>query len=171
MEEAEPGRLPTSAKPGPEVQDLRRFHQDVTWTGAIDEGGMGPGSPAMTATGRATHEWIHEGLWVVGRYEQNQYLLDGTFVLKWQLLWIAGWDPHAREYRASLVDNQGPNMTMLRGEIDGDRMVFHTFEDAPVRLRLSWDFSDAARWTWRNEMSPDGRTWTLVEEYEMSPSG
>ncbi len=43
--------------PGPEMDALARFHVDVTWTGTIEAGGMGPGTPAMTATGRGTHEW------------------------------------------------------------------------------------------------------------------
>jgi hypothetical protein len=34
---------------------LRRFHRDTTWTGTIAEGGMGPGTPAMTARGSGTH--------------------------------------------------------------------------------------------------------------------
>jgi hypothetical protein len=37
----------------------------------------------------------------VGTYEQDQYLADGTFVLKWQLHWVAGWDPANNEYRAT----------------------------------------------------------------------
>jgi hypothetical protein len=35
----------------------------------------------------------------VGTYEQDQYLADGTFVLKWQLHWVVGWDPATNEYR------------------------------------------------------------------------
>ena len=170
MNQIVPDRLPASARPGPEVAALRRFHQDVTWTGTIQEGGMGPGAPAMTAVGRATHHWIHGGLWVVGRYEQEQFLLDGTFVLKWELLWICGWDPNAREYRAVAVDNSGPSMTVLRGEIDDDRMVFRTLPNAPVQLRLLWDYRDPHRWIWRNELSLDGERWTLVEQYDMTPS-
>jgi hypothetical protein len=161
--------LPRSARPGPEVEALHRFHRDVTWTGTIEEGGMGPGSPPMTAEGRGTHEWIQDGLWVVGRYEQDQFLLDGTFVLKWQLLWVAGWDPIAKEYRATVADNQGPTLTTMRGEIDGDRMTFRTFPDAPVQLRLIWDAADPERMIWRNEMSLDGERWNLIEEYRMFP--
>ena len=47
----------------------------------------------MTAEGRGVHTPIQDGLWIVGDYEQDQFLLDGTFVLKWQLHWVVGWGP------------------------------------------------------------------------------
>jgi hypothetical protein len=72
---------------------LARFHTDVTWTGTIQPGGMGPGTPAMTAVGWGKHETIQDGRWIVGTYQQDQYLPDGRFVLTWQLHWVAGWDP------------------------------------------------------------------------------
>jgi hypothetical protein len=83
------------------MEALARFHVDVSWTGTIAEGAMGLGTPAMTAVGRGQHERIQDGRWIVGSYEQEQYLLDGSFVLKWQLHWVAGWDPASGEYRAT----------------------------------------------------------------------
>jgi hypothetical protein len=84
---------------------LARFHTDVTWTGSIQAGGMGPGIPAMTAVGWGKHEAIQDGRWIVGTYQEDQFLADNTFVLTWQLHWVAGWDPTAGEYRATLADN------------------------------------------------------------------
>jgi hypothetical protein len=43
-----------------------RFHPDFTWTGTIEDGGMGPGTPAMTATGRGEHHQIQDCRWTVG---------------------------------------------------------------------------------------------------------
>ena len=74
--------VPRPAAVGEEMAALRRFYRDVTWTGTITEGGMGIGSPEMTAVGRGTHQSIQGGRWIVGTYEQDQFLLDGTFVLK-----------------------------------------------------------------------------------------
>jgi hypothetical protein len=45
---------------GPEMAALGRFHRDVTWKGTIHEGGMGPGTPAMTAVGRGTVQAIQD---------------------------------------------------------------------------------------------------------------
>jgi hypothetical protein len=152
---------------GPEMQDLLRFHADVTWTGAILEGGMGPGSPPMRAVGRGHHTLIQEGRWVTGDYEQDQFLDDGTFVLKWQLHWVSGWDSTNGEYRATLADNYG-HADVMRGHIDGDRMTFETLGDSPVRLRLVWDISDPDDPTWTNEMSVGEGPWSLVEKYHLT---
>jgi hypothetical protein len=50
--------VPKPITPGPEMAALARFHTDVTWTGSIQAGGMGPGIPAMTAVGWGKHEAI-----------------------------------------------------------------------------------------------------------------
>jgi hypothetical protein len=86
---------------------LDRFYTDVTWTGTIEPNGMGPGSPAMTARGQGVHSRLHDGLWIVGDYRQDQFLTDGTFVLTWRLHWVTGWDTDAGQYRATLNDNYG----------------------------------------------------------------
>ena len=100
-------RVPKPIIPGPEMEALARFHPDITWTGTIEESGMGPGMPAMTAVGWGKHERIQDGRWIVGTYEQDQRLLDETFVLRWQLHWVAGWDPTSGEYRATIADAYG----------------------------------------------------------------
>lgn len=161
-------RIPRPITPGPEMAALNRFYPDVTWTGTIEEGGMGPGTPAQTATGRGTHERIQDGRWIVGTYEQDQRLLDGTFLLRWHLHWVVGWDPANGEYRATFADNYG-HAGVMRGWIDGDRLVFESIGEPAVRLRLTWDASDPADITWRNEMSVTGAPWSLVEVYHMTP--
>jgi hypothetical protein len=160
--------IPNPIAAGPEMAALARFHKDVTWTGVIKEGGMGPGTPAMTATGCGRHERIQDGRWIVGNYEQDQFLLDGTFVLRWQLHWVAGWDPVSGEYRATIADCYG-HADVLRGWIDGDRLIFETIGDPLVRLRLEWDATDPASLTWRNEISVSRSPWSLVEEYQCTP--
>ncbi len=93
-------------QPGPETEALRRFLVDCTWAGDVEAGGMGPGSPAMTAIGRATVEWISDGIWAVSDLEQQQFV-GGKEVLTWKAHLIAGWDFSAREYRASVADSNG----------------------------------------------------------------
>jgi hypothetical protein len=150
------------------MEALRRFYPDVTWDGMIHEGGMGPGTPAMRGVGRGTARPIQDGRWVQGDYEQEQYLVDGTFVLKWQLHWVSGWSPAAGEYRASMADNYG-NAGVYGGRIDGDCLIFESMEGAPVRLRFTWDVSDPAVVRWRNEMATGDGSWFLIEEYPMVP--
>ncbi|WP_112237254.1 DUF1579 family protein [Kribbella monticola] len=161
--------VPAPITPGPEMQALARFHRDVSWDGVIQADGMGPGTPRMTATGTGLHHVIQDGRWIVGDYEQDQYLLDGTFVLRWQLHWVAGWDPTAQEYRATIADCYG-HTDVLRGRIDGDLLTFQTMDEhAPVRIRLYWHLEAADRIIWRNELSLNGGPFELVERYVCRP--
>jgi hypothetical protein len=159
--------VPLPVIPGEEMAALRRFHRDSTWTGTVAEGGMGPGTPAMTARGEGRHQVIQEGRWIVGTYRQDQFLLDGTHVLTWQLHWVAGWSPVDGEYRATVADVYG-HAEVMRGRIDGDRLVFESVGSPPVRIRLTWELTGSAV-VWRNEMSVAGGPWSLVEEYLCTP--
>jgi hypothetical protein len=73
----------------------------------------------------------------------------------------------AGEYRATLADCYG-HTDVMRGAIRGDRLIFETMGDAPVRLRLTWDVAGPDL-VWRNEMCMAGGPWTLVEEYRCRP--
>lgn len=160
--------IPRPATPGAETDALRRFHRDGTWSGKIHPGGMGPGTPGQIAVGEARHRWIQDGRWVVGEYQQDQLLEDGTFILKWELHWVCGWDPMASEYRATIADNYG-RADVLRGRVEGDLMIFESFEGKVPMIRLTWDASSPDVIAWKNEMSIDGTTWMLVEDYEIVP--
>jgi hypothetical protein len=153
---------------GPEMAALGRFYIDVAWEGTIREDGMGPGTPAMTGVGRATAQAIQEGRWIVLDCEQDQFLPDGTFVLRWQLHWVSGWSPEQGGYRAVMTDNYGHAET-FRGQIDGDRLVFESMEGATTRLRFTWDATDPVVITWRNEIAAGDGSWFLIEEYRMVP--
>ena len=159
--------IPRSAEPGPEVAALAPFYRDWTWTGTIEAGGMGPGSPVMTGIGKATCRLIQEGLWWACDFEQEQRLADGTHVLDWRLHWVAGWDGRAGEYRASSADNSGPNLAIFRGRLEDDRLVYESLAEGLPRIRLTWILDDETHARWRNEYTLDGSTWTLIEEYRM----
>lgn len=161
---AETTPVPLPITPGPEMAALRRFHRDTTWTGTIQAGGMGLGTPAMTARGRGTHHIIQDGRWIVGEYVQEQALLDGTPLLTWQLHWVAGWDPATAEYRATIADCYG-HAEVLTGGIDGDRMVFTSVGNPTVVIRLTWELVDDHTLLWRNEARVGDGPWSLVEEY------
>jgi len=160
-------QLPRSAIAGAEMEALAPFYRNWAWTGTIQAGGMGPGSPEMSGAGRAVCRLIQDGLWYDCDFEQDQLLADGTFVLTWRLHWITGWDRMAGEYRASSADNNGPTLAIYRGRIEGDRLIYESLSDALPRIRLTWILIDRDHATWRNELTLDGETWGLIEEYEM----
>ena len=161
--------IPHPPLAGVEMDIIRPFHRDGTWTGVIHAGGMGPGTPPQVAHGTASHHWIQEGRWVVGDYEQDQLLEDGTFVLKWELHWVCGWDPLAGEYKATIADNYG-RASVLHGRVEGRRMIFESIGDQPRRLRLIWELTPQDTIVWTNEMSLDGSNWMLIEDYEIRPA-
>ena len=160
--------VPKPISAGPEMAALGRFYRDVTWNGVIHAGGMGPGTPAMTGVGRARATAIQDGRWITLDCEQEQFLDDGTFVLKWQLHWVSGWAPEHGEYRAVMADNYG-HADVFRGQIEGDRLIFESIAETGIRLRFTWDASDPDIINWRNEMSAGGGPWFLIEEYPMVP--
>lgn len=154
-------------QPGPETAALARFHFDGTWSGTIEAGMMGPGSPPMTATGQATFAWTADGLWLRGEFAQDQ-IAGGQVVLRWHAHYLVGWDPAARDYVAFLADNCG-HAGLMRGFISGDRMVLMTPEDGPARFRITWDATDPAAVRWIDEVSVGGGPWELVEQYTVVP--
>lgn len=160
-------QLPHAAEPGSEIAALAPFYRDWRWDGTIRPGGMGPGSPEMHGRGSATCRLIQGGLWYACDFEQDQHLADGTFVLRWRLHWVTGWDRMAGEYRASSADNNGPNLAIYRGRIDGRQLVYESLQEGYPRIRLTWLLDDASHAIWRNEFTLDGQTWNLIEEYRM----
>ena len=81
---------------------------------------------------------------------------------------MCGWAPEHDEYRAVTTDNYG-HAAVYRGQIDGERLIFESPEDAGIRLRFTWDASDPDVTTWRNEMTTGDGPWFLIEEYLMVP--
>ena len=159
--------VPQPAVPGPEMSALRQFFRDTTWKGTIAAGSMGPGTPEMTAVGRGTHRVIQGGLWIVGDYQQDQYLSDGTFVLRWQLHWVVGWDRDACAYRATHADNYG-HAGVMHGRLEDNVLTFETPTGSTPRLRMAWDLSDLSSPKWRNECSVGGAPFSLIEAYALS---
>jgi hypothetical protein len=147
---------------------LRPFQFDCEWTGTVKAGGMGPGSPEMTGVGTATFRPIMDGAWLVGEFEQDQFV-DGKLVITWKAHYVVGWDPRVGEYRITYVDNNG-SAALMRGWIEGAaRFVIETLGEATVQSRMAWERLDDGQVAWRNDCSIDGGPWFLVEEYVCTP--
>lgn len=162
----EPTWTPPDLRPGPETGALARFLWNGTWTGTVEPGGLGPGSPAMETTGRATCEWSLHGLWTDCLFEQDQSA-DDRRVLNWQARWVMGWDHDANEYRAVGADTNG-RAFIFHGRIEGDRLVMETLGEAPARLLFTWEVVDERTVTWKNEVPVAGGPWQLIETYRIT---
>lgn len=80
-------------------------------------------------------------------------------------LWLGS---KASEYKATLADNYG-RAAVLHGHIDGDRMVFTSTGNEPPFLKLTWELLSDGNILWHNELSVDGDSWMLVEDYVITP--
>lgn len=128
---------------------------------------MGPGSPEMIGKGRATCRWIINGLWLSCTFEQDQFINDKK-ILTWEAKWIIGWNPLAHEYRAVAVDSNGVSF-IFRGQIIGDRLIMESMGESPMKLRFTFDATDPNVIKWKNEISVNGGSWRLIEEYIVTP--
>ena len=135
----------TAPAGGPEMAALKPFHSNCVWSGSVAANGMGPGSPEMAATGKGTFTPILDGAWLVGDFEQDQFL-DGKVVITWKAHYVVGWDPRAQEYKVTYVDNNG-SATLMHGRIEGERFIVETLPGAAVQLRLTWTLMAPIRFT------------------------
>jgi hypothetical protein len=148
------------------MEALRRFHFDCEWTGTVEAGGMGPGSPEMRAVGKATYRAILDGGWLVGEFEQDQFVADAR-VITWKAHFVIGWDPRARQYCATYVDNNG-SAAVLRRRIEDTRFIIE-MADAGIANRMEWKLLEAGRVKWRNDCRIGDAPWFLIEEYICTP--
>lgn len=152
--------VPWPVTSGPELAALDRFGIRVAGTGAVTLTGTGPG-----AGGSA--DLIRSGRWLVGSYRREQYLLEGTYLITWQLHLQLGWDPCRREYRARVADNHG-QARVMRGRIAGDRLILETTGDPEVRQRMTWEATGPTGVVWTNQVCLDAGRWSTVERYHLT---
>jgi hypothetical protein len=147
---------------------LRDFNFNCTWTGVVQAGGMGPGSPEMTATGQAIFTPIMDGAWLVGTFTQDQRVGDRVLI-HWDSHFVVGWNPATHDYRITFVDNTGTS-GLMHGWIVGDRFIVEPLGDAPMRLRMIWERVGDGTVRWTNEGSINGGPWVLIEAYTCIPA-
>lgn len=158
-----PWQPPIPLRSGPEMAALKPFHANCVWTGTVHAGGMGPGSPFMTANGKAIFTPIMDGAWLVGDFEQEQ-LIEGKAVITWKAHYVVGWNPQEHEYKVTYVDNNG-SATVMHGRLEAKSFIVETIGTPAIQLRLIWTLLKPGQVEWRNECSINGSPWFLVEEY------
>lgn len=154
---------PEAARGGREMEELRRFFRDCTWTGRVLADPSNPSSPELEVVGKSVFSPIMDGLWLAGDLEE-EFFYRGEKVDEEKCHYIVGWSPGPGEYKAVSVDSLG-NAMLNAGRIEGDILVLETPGDPPVRLRMSIDLSDEARPRWYSEVAQQGEPWLRIEEY------
>lgn len=115
--------VPRPIPVGPEMAALDRFFPDVTWTGRIVPGGMGPGTPGMTARGEGQEQFLadtcgHAGV-MQGRVDGDRLLFGtpGTDEAALRLTWNAA-EPGVITWRSE-ASPDGVRWRMIEASANG----------------------------------------------------
>src|SRR5207249_8200290 len=107
-------------KPGAEHKALQPFFGvNMSWTGKMMAGAMGPGSPEMPSKGKATCKAQYGGFSYVCDVEGTTGA--GKQAMHWKGHFITAWDANAKSYRGFGADNMGMVMVM-KGDLNGKKM-------------------------------------------------
>jgi hypothetical protein len=154
---------PPALKAGTQMKLLKQFMFECQWTGKVQAGGMGQGSPEMQGIGKASFKPMMGGLWLVGDFEQNQFV-NGQLLIVWKMHFIVGWNEAEQRFKIALVDNNG-TAALMSGRIEDKRFIAQNSPNAPVRLELVWELLEDGSVRWTNHCSVQPGSWFLVEEY------
>src|SRR5262245_22331061 len=136
-EKPAPGAPPAGApaaemappKPGPETEALKPFVKNVTSTGTVAAGAMGPNSPEMTTKGKGTCKWVLNNLW--GSCDFEETTGTGKTAMKWSGHWVFGWDFMAKGYRGVMTSTMGNQMRM-KGTLEGAKLTWETMDEVKI---------------------------------------
>lgn len=146
-------------KPGPEHQKLARFVG--TWNGKAEmkSGPYGPGGP-MTWT--EVCDWFEGGFSLVCRSDGKGPM--GAI----KSLGIVGYNPEEKAYTHYGVDSMGWS-SLSKGSVSGKVWTYtskSTMGGKPNHERFSITEVSDTRQSFKWEVSPDGKTWTVMMEVE-----
>ena len=80
---------------------------------------------------------------------------------------VLRWDSAAGEYVMHWFDSMGMEPNEFRGGFEGDTLTL--ISSNPMgKVRAFWNFGQADRYTYKMEMSPDGKDWNTMMEGEYS---
>jgi hypothetical protein len=163
-DKAAPGGDPMAAmmamsKPGPDQEALKPFVHNITSTGNVVAGGMGPGSPEMPTKGKATCKWINNNMWAACDIDET--MGTGAKAMKWSGHWVFGWDNLAKAYRGMMTDNFGM-MERMKGSLDGTKMTWESMDEMkvpnmPSKSRITMDAADPKNIKFTEEVFMGGK--------------
>jgi hypothetical protein len=138
------GEMMMPQKPGPETEALKPFVHNVSSTGTIVAGAMGPNSPETPTKGKATCKWIDANWWAACDIEDTAG--TGKSAMKWIGHWVFGYDMAAKGYRGFMVDNMGMSMP-FKGTLEGSKLTWESAQEMkmpgmPSKIRITMDAAE-----------------------------
>lgn len=128
------------------------------WTGE-EKMAPSPWDPqGGTAIGRVENRVVLDGFAVVQDYTQKrggQVTFQGHGVFRW--------DAGEGCYVLHWWDTMGTPPNVFRGQFEGDTLSM-TCQDAQGHFRVTWDFAETGRHSFRMDVSQDGAEWKTSME-------
>ena len=143
--------------PGPEVKRLGYFIGTWKEVGTAHMGSMQGPEGKMTTTTK--YEWLTGGFFVVGHS-------DGmTSMGPDHEMSVMGWDPNKKMYTYHAFDNTGEADTAF-GTVSGDTWSWNSDDmgGMPMKLRVTIKEVSKTEFTFKMDVSTDGKTWTTAIE-------
>ena len=143
-------------KPGPEVKKLNYFVGHWTSEGDMKPGPMGPGGKF---TMHEQTEWMDGGYFIVihSKYSGGG-MPDGVSTA------YMGYDTQEKVYTYDEFNSSGEH-THSTGNLDGDNFVWMSdmkMGAQTMKGRFSMKLMPPNAYAYKFEVSPDGKTWSLV---------
>ena len=146
---------PPAPKPGPELKKLDYFTGNWASEGDSKPGPMGPGGK-MTMNQEA--KWMDGGFFVVIHSDYKTPEGDGTGMA------FLGYDPQDKVYTYDEFNSQGEPVH-AKGTVDGDTWTWTSdmkMGPQTAKGRFTEKILSPTSYTFKFEMSPDGKTWNTL---------
>ena len=151
-------------KPGPEVKKLGYFVGSWNTSGEVKQN---PFMPAGKFNGTSKCEWFPGGFHVVCR-DSGKGPMGAMHGLG-----IMAYNAEDKVYTYTGADNSGMS-TAAKGNVDGNNWVYTSEDKMGGKVyhgRYSMDTASPNSYTFKYEMSEDGKTWTTMMEGKSTKAG
>ena len=111
-----------------------------------------------TATGYSDNRIALDGFVLVHDYEQQR---NGATTFRGH--GVLSFDPQEQCYRMHWWDSMGSPVNAFKGNFEG-QVLKMTYVGPQGHNRVTWDFSQAGRYRFQMDISPDGQQWHTFME-------
>ncbi len=152
-------QAPPAPKPTSEHKRLGYFVGTWTFEG---EAKASPFGPAGKFSGTERDEWFSGGFFVVSHEDFKDPSGKAG-----KALGIMGYNPEEKVYTYYAIERGMAFAHTSKGAVQGDTWTWNgeaKVGDKPMKIRVTVKEESPTSYTFKFESSPDGKTWTTVEE-------